>query len=141
MIAKYEVIIYPLAKKDIQDIYKYIYYELRNVIAANKLMERLKEKMENLRFFPLSFPVVDNEYIKYKGIRKVIVDSYIIFFRVYDKEVQILRVIYSKINYKGIIINGILDEKIWFIFDFLIWITYTNSARYKSRIANLSLIS
>ena len=118
MVAKYEVIIYPLAKKDIQDIYKYIYYELRNVIAANKLMERLKEKMENLRFFPLSFPVVDNEYFKYKGIRKVIVDSYIIFFRVYDKEVQILRVIYSKINYKGIIINGILDEKMWFIFDF-----------------------
>ena len=103
MIGRYEVIIYPLAKKDIIDIYEYICYELKNVIAANKLMIKLKEKMENLRYFPLSFPVVDNEYIKYKGIRKVIVGLYIIFFRVHDKEVQILRVIYGKIKYERII--------------------------------------
>ena len=54
------------------------------------------------REFKMSLPV-DNEYVKDKTLRKLIVNNYIAFFRIGDGEVQVVRVLYGMRNYQDLL--------------------------------------
>ena len=57
---------------------------------------KIKEKINSLNVFPKAYPLIDER----KGIRKVTVDNYNIYYKVYDsrKTVHIISVIHSKMN-------------------------------------------
>lgn len=52
--AKYKVIIYPTAEKDLREIKEY--FETKLYISANKLFNKLYKEFDLLESFPFSFP-------------------------------------------------------------------------------------
>ena len=50
--------------------------------AAVKLLNKFIDKFETISMFPDSSPLLDNEYISNKNIRKHLVDKYIAFYEV-----------------------------------------------------------
>jgi len=94
-------ILFPKAKDDLENIFYYISFELVNQEAATDLIYKFESKFNELLLFPLSYPLVESKLIYEIDLRKCIVDNYIIlyFYNAKDKLVEIVRVIYSKIDY------------------------------------------
>lgn len=100
---KYQLKIFPKAKLDMEQIFDYIAVELCNPTAAIGQINDFEKAFEKVCIFPEGFPFVNNEYVKDKSLRKLIVNNYIIFYRVVKKEVQIIRVLYGMRNYEVIL--------------------------------------
>lgn len=102
---KYKIKITPKANDDLDEIYKYIFEELFNLDAADNLMNKIEKSMMRLGEFPLSCSLVEDNVLKNKGYRKLIIDNYIAFYIVDDKEerVVIMRVLYSRQKYQDIV--------------------------------------
>lgn len=98
---KYSIIIEKYAKKDLESIYNYISNNLANKDAAIKLLNKIIDKFDTVALFPKSAPLINNEYVKNKNIRKLLVDNYIAFYEVDDiyKEIRIIRIMYGMQNY------------------------------------------
>lgn len=103
MQSKLKLVIYPFAQNDLFSIFRYIEEELSNPKAVIDLSTAFKSAFENICYFPESCPLLDNEYVSDKTIRKLIVKSYIAFYRVKGDEVQVLRVLYGMSNYSEIL--------------------------------------
>ena len=72
-----------------------------NKEAAIKLLNKINEKFDSIAFFPKSAPLLNNDYVTNKNIRKLLIDNYIAFYEVDDinKEIRIIRIIYGMQNY------------------------------------------
>ena len=47
--------------------------------------------------------LTDNEYVRDKTLRKLVVNNYIVFYRATDSEIQVIRVIYGMRNFTDIL--------------------------------------
>lgn len=99
----FEVVIFPLAQADMEEIFNYISNNLKNKIAAGKLINDFKRTIEIIRLFPESFPLINNEYVNDKNIRKVSLKNYIIFYRIVNYEIQIIRVLHGLQKYEKLL--------------------------------------
>jgi len=85
------------AKQDIDDLFDYVAFELRNGDAAEKTMRSMLDAFENLEYFPRMCPI-------YKGgYRKCIIRKRIVALYKIDetrKEIKIERVFHTLRNYK-----------------------------------------
>lgn len=100
---KFKLKIFPLAQRDIEEIFDYIAIKLCNPTAAIRLINDFEEAFEIVCLFPESCTCVNNEYIKDKTLRKLIVDSYIAFYRIMNNEIQVIRVLYGMRDYEAIL--------------------------------------
>jgi len=93
------------ARDDLDEIYSYISGELFAEDTANNLLERIESSIMRLRDFPFSCNFVADEFLKSKGYRKLIVDSYIAFYLVNEaeKQVVIMRILYGRQKYQDIL--------------------------------------
>ena len=98
-----KLIIYPSASKDIENIYNYISLDLANPIAANGFIDDLSDTFEKNLMFPKMYPIIDNPFVKDKLVRKTLVKSYIVFYKVAVNEIQVLRVLHSRSNYQTLL--------------------------------------
>lgn len=96
---KYEVTYLPLFYRDLDEIIDYIMYKLNNVIAANKLLDDIKQEIESRAYNP-------DTYEKYKSTRKrkdtyyrIYVKNYTIFYTVKDNTMEIRRILYGRRNF------------------------------------------
>ena len=98
---KYNIIIEKYAQKDLESIYNYICNNLVNKEAAIKLLNKINEKFNSIALFPKSAPLIINNYVKNKNIRKLLIDNYIAFYEVDDikNEIRIIRIMYGMQNY------------------------------------------
>lgn len=98
---KYNIIIEKYAQKDLESIYNYICNNLVNKEAAIKLLNKINEKFDSIALFPKSAPLIINNYVKNKNIRKLLIDNYIAFYEVDDikNEIRIIRIMYGMQNY------------------------------------------
>lgn len=55
--------------------------------------------METLKNNPESFALIDEEYIRRLGMRKIIVESHIIFYIINNNNVEIVRIMNSRRNW------------------------------------------
>ena len=62
----YKIIVGKYAKKDLIDIYDYISNTLCNNKAAVRLLNKFNDKFEEIKIFPKSGPLINNEYVKIK---------------------------------------------------------------------------
>jgi plasmid stabilization system protein ParE len=74
---KYRITIEKYAQKDIESIYNYICDNLVNKEAAIKLLNKINEKFDSIALSPKSAPLLNNDYVTNKNIRKLLIDNYI----------------------------------------------------------------
>jgi len=98
---KYRVKFSPSAGEEMDKIYQYIFDTLNAPMAAENLIEEIEKKTMRLERMPYSCPAVDDELLKAKGYRKLVVNNYIALYVVseHEKIVTIMHVVYSASNY------------------------------------------
>jgi len=94
----YHVDITEPAEQDIQAAVKYIAEDLKNPIAADRLLNNAVEAILSLEEMPLRYPLVDDEVIAGFGLRFFPVRNYLVFYSVQEKAKTVLieRFIYGK---------------------------------------------
>lgn len=100
---KYKLKIFPLARLDMEQIFDYIAVDLCNSSAALGQINDFEKAFENVCIFPESCPCINNEYVKDKSLRKLVVNNYIAFYRIKNDEVQVIRVLYGMCNYESLL--------------------------------------
>ena len=89
---KYIIDISRQAERDFTNIIKYIKNELLEPAIATKYSKLIKEKIDSLEYSPERFGIIDNELIKNKEHRKLVIKNYIAFYRI-DNEKNIVHII------------------------------------------------
>ena len=83
------------AKQDLINIKKYIKYNLQEPNIANKLITKIKKEIGKLPVDAKIYNIIDDDFIKKLEIRKIIVDNYIVFYRIKNKTIEIVRIMYG----------------------------------------------
>ena len=93
----WKVTIAELARDDLINIKKYIKFGLQSPNAADKLIKKIKDGIKDLSFMPERNPLCDNEIWRKRGLRKLIIDKYIVFYLSVraTKEVIVITVMYG----------------------------------------------
>ena len=91
----------PIARRDMVEIARYISHELCNPIAAKTLAEEMLEKAEKLTETPYLNAIYICDRPLQHEYRKLIVQNYIMFYWVDEKEkmITIARVVYARRDY------------------------------------------
>lgn len=87
------------AKQDLINIKKYIKYNLQEPNIANKLITKIKKEIGKLAVNAKIYNIIDDDFIKKLEIRKIIVDNYIVFYRIKNKTIEIVRIMYGRRNW------------------------------------------
>ncbi len=90
------------AEYDLLDIEYYIFVDLSNPKAAQRIIDGILDAAEKLREYPTAHSIVDDELLKSVSLRMTRFDNYNIFYY-YDVQndvVYIIRVLYNKIDWQ-----------------------------------------
>ncbi|KHM53066.1 toxin RelE [Anaerovibrio lipolyticus] len=101
----YRIIISQKAEKDIIEAADYIEFILHNPKAADDLLDKVTEEIENLSVMPAKFGIVDEPVLKAWGIRFFSINNSLVFCRIDEAAnlVNIVRFLYGKRNWKSIL--------------------------------------
>jgi plasmid stabilization system protein ParE len=101
----YQIKITEPAERDIQDAAKYISVELRNKIAAVRLLDDLDEAIYSLVEMPSRYALVDDAVLAGQGVRFFPVHSYLVLYTIREKTktVVIERFIYCRRDWISIL--------------------------------------
>ena len=79
------------AARDLDDMFRYITYELCAEKAAKELMREVETSTANLREFPFSTPRAKDDLLARKGYRALTVrKKYVVLYRVYEDRQQVI---------------------------------------------------
>lgn len=104
----YQLHITSTAKHDIMRAVDYIEFVLKNLQAADNLLDAVTKQIETLSDFPQKFRIVDDPVLASWEIRFVIINNYLAFYTI-NKEKQIVivvRFLYKKSNWCSILQQG-----------------------------------
>ena len=87
------------SKQDLVDIKKYIKYNLQESNIADKLITKIRKEINKLLDDPEIYQTIDDDFIKRLEIRKILVDNYIVFYRIKNATVEIVRIMYGRRNW------------------------------------------
>ncbi|MET1248973.1 type II toxin-antitoxin system RelE/ParE family toxin [Sporolactobacillus sp. STCC-11] len=101
----YNLIMSISAVNDLQEISRYIAKELQEPETAQKLVAKIKRTVMSLSEMPTRYPCVTDQYLASRGIRRIVVDHYLVFYLIHeeDRVVSIIRILYSKRNWEHLI--------------------------------------
>ena len=92
---QYRVLITDEALNDMESIYEYIAEELLAPDTAMGQYNRIADAIETLDQMPERIKLMESEPEKTRGLRKLIVDNYAVFFIVEDDTVIVSNVLYG----------------------------------------------
>ncbi len=98
---EYKVIIYPAAKQDLLSVIDYL--NTLSPQAALRYYDLLTGEIANLSTMPERCPRARDLALSAHGYRVLVVEKYLVFYKVVDDTVQIHRIIYGKRNYKALL--------------------------------------
>ena len=103
----YKIHITKKAEADLISAADYIEFTLLNPKAADDLIDKAEEEINKLSFSPKSHKLVEEPVLKSWGIRFILINNYMAFFKVDDelKTVFIIRFLYGKRNWAEILKN------------------------------------
>lgn len=103
--SKYNIEITEPAEKDLYEIGQYIATELLEPDIARKIVEKIGEAILKLEELPLRNALVADERLALRGIRKIMVDNYIVFYIVTEeqKTVTLVRILYGRRDWINLI--------------------------------------
>jgi addiction module RelE/StbE family toxin len=92
---RYQVFMTQNATQGLKHIAAYIAYELKEPSLAKKLVEEIQISVNSLTKLPLRYALVSDESLAIQGFRKIMLDNYLIFYIVSekDKTVAIIRIL------------------------------------------------
>lgn len=96
---KYDIEYSKEAKQDLIGIKQYIKYNLQEPETAQSLILKIREEISNLKNNPEIHSVIDDDIIRKQEIRKLIVDNYIVFYRIKNNNIEIVRIMYGRRNW------------------------------------------
>lgn len=82
------------AEQDLENIIRYLKYNLAGDIIADKYKILFKQELKNLETIAGNMPILDEELTGYENVRKINVRNYIIFYIVDDEnsKASVLRI-------------------------------------------------
>ena len=88
------------AENDLDGIVSYIALELANPTAAANFIDKLLSGISGICHFPESGSVVINDYLPSFGVRKIVVNNYIVYYLPNhdEKMITVLRIVYGRRN-------------------------------------------
>lgn len=95
---KYKLLIFPLAKQDLQDIVDYLNKLSPDV--ALKLYDEIVESIGSLSQMPERCPLMKSPVLRAKGYRALIVHNHMVFYVVNGNQVEIRRILYGRRQYE-----------------------------------------
>ncbi|MFR8145316.1 MAG: type II toxin-antitoxin system RelE/ParE family toxin [Clostridia bacterium] len=87
---KYMVEISETAEQDLENIIRYLRYNLAGDIISDKYKILFKQELKNLGNIAGSMPILSEELTGYKNIRKINIRNYIVFYIVDDENSKAL---------------------------------------------------
>ena len=96
---KYNIEYSKEAKQDLIGIKQYIKYNLQELETAQKLISEIRYEINNLKHNPEIYQIIDDDFIKKIEIRKLIVNNYIVFYRIKKENIEIVRIMYGRRNW------------------------------------------
>jgi plasmid stabilization system protein ParE len=102
-----DVIFSEPSEYDMIDIEYYITNDLSNPQAAIRIIDGITDTIDNLHTFPEVSPIVSDELLCNLGIRIIHFDNYSVFYIYIESRdvVYIMRVLYSKADWKNILLG------------------------------------
>ncbi|MCR4436452.1 MAG: type II toxin-antitoxin system RelE/ParE family toxin [Clostridiales bacterium] len=103
--SKYNIEITEPAEKDLYEIGQYIAKELLEPVIAKKVVEKIGKAILKLEELFLRNALVTDERLALRGIRKIMVDNYIVFYIVTEehKTLTIVRILYRRRDWINLI--------------------------------------
>ena len=99
--SKHKISILQLAREDIAELYFYIAVDSPK--SAIAMTSKIADKIDTLAEFPLIGKIVpDNELAK-QEYRMLIIDSYMVFYKVIGDEVVVYRVLHGVRDYPNLL--------------------------------------
>jgi addiction module RelE/StbE family toxin len=101
----YKILMTQPARDDLKGIATYIVNKLSEPSIAKKLVGKIKEAVMSLSVMPTRHSLVADEKLAIQGIRKIMVDNYIVFYVVFDKDstVTVLRILYGRRDWHNLL--------------------------------------
>lgn len=108
MSKSYDTIYSPQAFLDLAGLYEYIRFTLEVPKTAEKQVNHIRNAVRSLETMPMRYPLVGWEPWCSKGIRRVLIDNYTVFYQVDENKttVTIIRIFYSGRNIENIVNNS-----------------------------------
>ncbi len=103
----YKYIFTAKAKDDLEGIFDYIAIELKNISAARNLINEVEKGINDICAFPEMCPVISNIYVRNLGLRKKVINNFIMYY-LPDEKIKtniIVRIVYSRRNMDEIFKN------------------------------------
>lgn len=97
--SKYKIEYSRDSKQDLVRIKKYIKYNLQEPKIAENLINKIRDGIEKLRDDPEIYSIIDEDIIKRLEIRKILIENYIVFYRIKNQTIEIVRIMYGKRNW------------------------------------------
>ena len=99
---KYNVVFLQIALDDLEQIVTYVARD--NTNAALKLHDRIIETASKLSEFPMMGRLVPDEKIGKHGFRMIGHGNYTLFYKVYENNVVVLRVLHGARDYPNLLV-------------------------------------
>ena len=103
--SKYNIEITKPAENDLHEIARYISSELLEPESAVEVINKIANAIFKLEELPLRHSIVFDNELASQGIRKFIIDNYIVFYIVNEKNklVTIIRILYKRRDWINIL--------------------------------------
>lgn len=104
----YNIHITATAERDMINASDYIEFVLKNPKAADDLLDEAELKINSLSDFPEKFKLVDDPVLASWGVRFVVVNGYLAFYIISEKnrQITIVRFLFQKSNWITILRQG-----------------------------------
>ncbi|WP_054693188.1 type II toxin-antitoxin system RelE/ParE family toxin [Syntrophomonas palmitatica] len=99
--SKYKIRVLQIAREDLGEIYFYIASD--NPQAALSMTNKIIDKIDTLAELPFLGKTVPDSELAKREFRMLIVDSYIVFYKVIDEEIIVYRVLHGTRDYSDLL--------------------------------------
>lgn len=93
------VYVSPKAVEDLDDVKEYIENKLKSPQAAKNVVRKIIEAYEDLAEFPELGSDLETTNVALKFYRHIVVDNYIVFYRVHLGDVYVVRILHWLMDY------------------------------------------
>ena len=94
----FSLLISDTAANDLSEIVSYLRNELSYPNSAELLVKKVRSETSKLKELPFLFPLVEDEILAARGIRKLSIDNILIFYIISEskKNVTIIRILHAR---------------------------------------------